>query len=121
MEKARNHLNQNDFQGALATYLAIVKRFPGAAEAQTCLVQIGNLTLAHLGDAAAGLEHFERYLRRNPDGLLAEEAAWGKVSALSKLGRVVEERVALEEFLRQYPRSPHAARVEKRLQAISRR
>ena len=121
MARARKRLRQNDPRGALRAYHTVLERYPTSADAQTCLLQIGKIHLDRLGNASVALGFFEQYLKGNPFGVLAEEAALGKVNALGALKRPGEETRMLEEFLRRYPHSAHAPRAEERLRELTRR
>jgi hypothetical protein len=59
------------------------------------------MLLSAQGDAHAALASFEGYLARG--GPLVREASFGRVRALRALGRLNDERAALDEFLRSFP------------------
>jgi RNA polymerase sigma-70 factor (ECF subfamily) len=71
----------------------------------------GGVAALHAGDAARALALFDQHARTYPNGLLSEERAAERVLALCDLGRHAEARLGAGEFLRQYPRSPLAARL----------
>jgi hypothetical protein len=63
------------------------------------------------GNASDALVILDEYARRYPAGALGEERDAARIGALCALGRVVEGRDAADRFLREFPSSPHAARV----------
>jgi hypothetical protein len=60
-----------------------------------------------LRDPAAALSSFDAYLAHG-DGSLLQEALLGRIRSLRALGRVDEERQAIEQFLERFPSSPQA-------------
>lgn len=105
---------QGDATRAMALYSELLKRFPGAAEADSAEIALGMLSLQS-GAAAQGLSHFERYLRERPGGQLAVEALWGKTRALAALGREAEARRDLLVLVNRYPRSTYATAARAKL------
>lgn len=103
---ARVHKARGDVRAALAAYHTLQQLAPQSPEAHAALVPQGELLLArgHAHDARIA---FERYLRSG--GALAQEASYGRVRALRKLGEHPMAARAAEEFLRTYPRSALAA------------
>jgi hypothetical protein len=79
-------------------------------EAETSLVRDGVAAL-NGGDAARALALFDEHARTFAGGVFTEERAAERVVALRALHRCAEARVAASEFVRDYPRSPLAARV----------
>lgn len=108
-----------DWTGAAKAYRELIRRYPRRAEAATALVSLGFLQLDRLGQAAAALRSFRRYLARSKVGAVAREAFWGEAQALRRLGRRQQEARALREFLRRFPGAIQAKRARRRLQALS--
>lgn len=108
-----------DWRGAAGAYRELIRRYSGSAEAATALVSLGVLQLRHLGQPAQALRAFQRYLKRSGRGVLAREAAYGRILALRALGRRAPEIQALREFLKRYPRALRAAKVKRRLAKIT--
>jgi TolA-binding protein len=67
------------------------------------------------GQASGALSQFDRYLARRSQGPLAQEALFGKASALSRLGRLEEERRTWETLLARFPTSIYRDRAHERL------
>jgi hypothetical protein len=65
-----------------------------------------------LGDPASGLVWLERAEREFPNGVLVQEREALTIEALARSGRRAEAEKRAASFLRDYPKSPHAARVE---------
>lgn len=81
-------------------------------------VAFGRLLLDRFGDPDAALSQFESYVRRYPDGTLAEEARVGRAQSLGQLGRRADERGAWEDLITHHPESPHVGRARTRLDSL---
>jgi TolA-binding protein len=101
---------------AIALSRQLVAEFPSSKEAVTTHLSLGMLYLQD-GQAAPALEEFRAYRGLGAQGSMAE-AIWGESQALRQLGRVAEERAALEELRSSYPQSAYAAAARKRLAAL---
>lgn len=66
------------------------------------------------GDAAGALQLLERARQRYPRGALVQEREALTIQALEESGETDAARARGREFLRTYPRSPHAADVRAR-------
>jgi TolA-binding protein len=99
---------------ALSLYSELQSRYPGSAEAEIAHVSLGRVML-ELGQSSGALGQFDQYLSRKPQGPLAQEALFGKASALSRLGRLEEERRTWEILLARFPRSVYRDRANDRL------
>jgi len=108
-----------DLRGATDLYLALDRRYPESAEAPVALVSAGDL-LSRLGEPAAALQAFNRYLDRRPDGALAPEALFGRARAFQQLGRHQDESDAWRRLLRAFPGSVYEAAGRQRLGELSR-
>ena len=86
---------------------------PKSAEAHAALLSLAELQLGPLGDAAGALRSYDAYLRSG--GGLSQEARYGRIQALGRLGRGAEERAAIEEFVRTYPSSVQARALRARI------
>lgn len=94
-------------------YLALQARHPGSTEARVSLVSLARLELA--SRPAQALRHFNAYLAQKAHSTLAEEALFGRASALGRLGRADEERAAWRQLVERYPGSVYAERAKSRL------
>jgi TolA-binding protein len=103
-------------QEAMLLYDALQSRFPGSAEANAADMALGMLRLQR-GSARSALEHFTRYLSRNPRAELVPEALWGKAQAQSSLGLHAEARRSYARLLERYPDSTYAAAARAKLEA----
>jgi TolA-binding protein len=103
-----------DYPLALRRYADLRRAYPGSRPELTARVVVGDLLLAE-GPTRDALASFDSYLAASPDGTLAEEALVGRASALMRLGRRDEERVAWTQLLRQHPDSVQGARARRRL------
>ena len=111
LERARALRAGGSYKDASGVYQRLVREYASSAEARVALVSLGELQLSQLGDAGAALQSFEAYLRGG--GSLRQEASYGRVRALRRLGRVSDARVATDAFISAYPNSVQAATLRK--------
>jgi len=107
---ARSKRRGGDVDGALSTYEKILRRHPKSATARIAAVSVGQLRLSK-GDAEGALQAFRRYLDGGA-GALSEDAAYGEIRALRKLGRTAEAKRATSDFLARYPESHYGAKLK---------
>jgi TolA-binding protein len=111
-----------DTAAARRLYIELAKRFPGSPEAQVSSASLGRLLLERSDDAAGALEQFDRLLARPAASMaqpaLAEEALFGRATALMRLGRAKDEKAAWGELLARFPGSVYAERAHERLRAL---
>ena len=117
--EARECRKMGDWAGAARAYGKILGEYPASPEAITVLLPLAEVEMEHLGNPARALMHFNEYGRRRPAGPLAQEALFGKCTALRALGRENEEIRALGEFLKKYPNSIRYSRVNRRLITVT--
>jgi hypothetical protein len=117
LSAARELHARRDREGALRVYRALFARPGESAEALAARVPYGEMLLAPGGDSSSALAAFEDYLARG--GALTREASFGRVRALRALGRLDDERAALDAFLRSFPDGPLADAVRARQRALS--
>lgn len=110
LQQARAARAGGEMAAAAALYRRLLEAYPRSSSAGPALVALGQVELAR-GRASAALDTFERYLARG--GPLAEEAAYGRIEALRKLGRAADERAAIDRFLAKYPGSSYAAKLRR--------
>jgi tetratricopeptide (TPR) repeat protein len=103
-----------DLRRATDLYLTLDRRFPESAEAPVALVSAGDL-LSRLGEPAAALQAFDRYLDRRPDGALAPEALFGRARTFRQLARRQDEIDAWRRLLRAFPGSVYDSAGRQRL------
>jgi ferric-dicitrate binding protein FerR (iron transport regulator) len=115
LDQAQNLRAERDWLGATATYRRLIGSYPGTDEARASLVSLGEIELDKLGDPAAALRHFRRYLDTGKRGPLVQEAMFGKAGAFHALGRPDAERQTLELFLERFPSAIQANQVQRRL------
>ena len=112
--KANASRSEGNGRRAVSLYGELQSRYPGSAEAEISHVSLGRVML-ELGQSSGALSQFDRYLSRKPQGPLAQEALFGKASALARLGRGAEERRAWETLLARFPNSVYRDRANERL------
>lgn len=103
-----------DLRRATDLYLALDRRFPESPESPVALVSAGDL-LSRLGEPAAALQAFDRYLERRPDGALAPEALFGRTRTFRQLARRQDEIDAWRRLLRAFPGSVYESAGRLRL------
>ena len=108
LAEARALANKGKLGAAVTAYNALRRAHPGSAEARASNVSIGQLQLRR-GRARDALKAFDRYLKRG--GSLAEEARWGRVRALDRMGRKGARDRAIDALLRSHPHSVYAAKA----------
>ena len=106
LAEAREHRAAGRAREAIKAYQRLISTHPGSPLAGTAQLALGQLYLGPAADAKAALRAFDRYLEQG--GPLAEEAAHGRISALTRLGREADARAAIERFLARYPASSYA-------------
>lgn len=107
--RARAQRRDGDTRGAMKTYAELVRRHPRSPAAQTARMSLAQLQLDR-GAAKDALRLFRAYKKRG--GPLAEDAAYGEIRALRKLGRNAEAKRAAGAFVRRYPDSPYGAKLK---------
>ncbi len=103
-----------DLRRATDLYIALDRRFPESAEAPVALVSAGDL-LSRLGEPAAALRVFDRYLDQHPDGALAPEALFGRARTFRQLSHREDEIDAWRRLLRAFPGSVYESAGRQRL------
>lgn len=114
LTRARNARASGRYAEAARTYRQLTQTYPHSDEARVAQVSLGELWLSELSDPKAALAAFESYLKQG--GGLSQEARYGKIRALGRLGRTTEERAAIERFLLDYPKSVQAASLRAKLE-----
>ena len=108
-----------DLRTAALRYQLLERRYPASPEAMVSLVSAGDL-LARLGEPAAALDRFERYLATDARGPLASEALFGRARCLRDLGRRHDELETWREVLRRFPGSAYETTARARVDELSR-
>jgi TolA-binding protein len=115
--RANAHRREGEPLRARSLYHQLQQLYPRSAEVEVSFVSLGRLEL-ELGEPRDALEQFDRYLTKSPRGALAEEALFGKASALERLGRGAAERAVWQTLLADHPSSVYADRARHRLERI---
>lgn len=116
LSHAQEQLRDGKTRAAMRTYKRLVERFPRSREAKAALVSMGRIALQH-GQAKQALRHFDAYLAASA-GPLVEEARYGRIRALRKLGRSTQELRSIEAFLGDHDHSIYAPRLKKRAEEL---
>lgn len=113
---ARRQVAAGEIDRALSTYATLRRQHPSSPEAHAANVSIGELELRR-GRSQAALKAFSRYLSAGGSAggsagrALAEEAHWGKIRALHRLGRTADRDAAIDELRRAHPGSVYLGRA----------
>lgn len=114
-----NQLRAHKRWGAAeAIYLRVLERRAGARVSSTAALAAAELRLSKLGRPRAALQLFERALREEPEGALAEQARHGIARAFRALGDTPGEARALRAFIAAHPGSLMLPHAERRLRVI---
>jgi TolA-binding protein len=107
-----------DELAARRLYQDLQQRHPLSPEAEVSRVALGRLLLDRSQDPKAALEQFDRAIGstgQSGEKELAEEALFGRATALMRLGRADDERKTWIELLERFPGSVYADRAHARL------
>ncbi len=109
------HFLHKDYTNALATFQAFVKDYEKEPEVKRRFfeqVHFKSLRSAiEVGNLPAATVAMSRIVAGHPDSLVADKGMLLVGQALSRLGKPVEARTLLADFLRRFPNSPLAAEV----------
>lgn len=108
LSAARRQVAEGSIGKALSAYAALRRQHPRSPEAHAANVSIGELELRR-GRAKAALGAFDRYLARG--GPLSEEAHWGRIRALHRMGKTERRDAAIEALRAAHPSSVYLARA----------
>jgi hypothetical protein len=95
---------------AQVAYTAVRARFDGPLAAQVAFL-LGRLSLYERREYAAAARLFDAYLREQPDGPYAREAAGLRAEALDLAGDHAAARSAAASYLARFPDGPFAPRA----------
>lgn len=119
LERAQASRAAGEHTAAAQTYRRAIRAYPKVPAARRALVTLAELELTQLGRAGAALKTFDRYLRQGKDPLLVQEAGYGRLRALRKLGRSEAEADAITAFLAAHPKSPYRKALEERRKKLA--
>jgi TolA-binding protein len=111
-----------DESGARRLYQELQQRYPQSPEAEVSRVALGRLLLERSQDPKAALDQFDRAMNQpghSDQAGLAEEALFGRATALMRLERTDDERKTWLLLLDRFPGSVYADRAHARLRDIS--
>ncbi len=114
LQTARKLRAQGNSSGAAEAYRKLMTTHPKSREANAALLSLAGLELGALGDPNGALRSYDAYLRSG--GGLSQEARYGRIQALRRLGRAAEEQAAVKQFIEAYPNSVQARALKSRLE-----
>jgi hypothetical protein len=118
LQHANRARGDGDYRGAERTYLRAVAASPHGLTAYAARVAAAGLRLEHFDDARGALQLYAQALRAQPAGSLTPEIHEGMAHAYRALGRVADERRALQALLSGQLSGPAAERARARLQVL---
>ncbi|MGM0597463.1 MAG: FecR domain-containing protein [Myxococcota bacterium] len=118
MAAARKFARENKWRQAAAQYRHILKSFPASSLRYTVMIELGEIELDRLGHPDRAKTYFQLYINTRKGGALLQEARWGKIRALGRLGKRKEEIGALKTFIADYPSSYQYKKARHRLKEI---
>jgi TolA-binding protein len=107
-----------DDESAKRLYLELQSRYPTSDEAQISRIALGRLLLDRAHAPAAALAQFDAFLSRSSQSGLAQEALFGRATALGQLGRQDDEARTWRALLDRFPESIYAERAKTRLRSL---
>jgi tetratricopeptide (TPR) repeat protein len=119
--RANAERRAGDEPGAKRLYQELQQSYPQSPEAEVSRVALGRLLLER-SDPQAALDQFDRAMNRpgqSDQAGLAEEALFGRATALLRLGRTDDERKTWLQLLQRFPGSVYADRASARLNEMS--
>lgn len=112
LAEARKLRAAGELDEAAKAYEALLARHPGASASKTATVALGQLYLGPLDRPKSALRAFDRYIKGGGK-TLAEEARYGKIRALKKLGRDGQADAETAKFIAAYPNSSYAKALQR--------
>lgn len=119
LDRAQRMRSERRIGQAAEAFRELLRRYPRSAEASTCAVSLANIELDHLRRPTESLRLYDRYLSNHRDGVLAQEALFGKARALRALGRRSAEVDVLRQFLQRFPQAFQSDDARERLNNIA--
>jgi len=111
LARAQSFVQQRQIDEAIAVYEGLVERHAGTPESHTAMVTLGRLELDRNRPTAA-LRWFDRALQ-STTGVLEQEAFYGRIRALRAQSLDDAAARATAEFLRTFPGSIYAPRLQR--------
>lgn len=93
---------------SLNSYKSIRRRFPGNKNSSMAAYSIGKISFDVKRDYRAATKWLELYLQEVPQGRLSREALGRLMEARLESGNVNGAKSAAQQYLKQYPKGPHA-------------
>ncbi|MBN2342563.1 MAG: tetratricopeptide repeat protein [Deltaproteobacteria bacterium] len=115
IEDARSCLLSHDWECAATNYQKVLKLYSRHPESSAVYISLAKIELRHLRSPRQALSHYNAYLKKAPNGPLAEEALLGTAKSYQQLGQVESEKQALRQFLARFPNSSLVGKAKARL------
>jgi len=93
---------------AVQALTSLRKRHAGGSHAAVAAFHLGTMAFDQRGAYGEAARWFATYLAEQPGGALAREAAGRLLEARQRAGDAAGARAAAEQYLKAYPKGPHA-------------
>lgn len=100
------------------TYTKLLKHFPDTRAGRGALISRGMLFLEVFNRPHLALADFNAYLKNNPKGILAPEAAFGQALVFRQLKKRAAEKRILRRIIKDYPATQQANKARDRLRQM---
>jgi len=119
LESASAKRTSRKWKAAAGAYQELLRAHPSSPQAKTARISLADIELDHLRRPEAAIKHYDAYLSGGSKGVVAQEAKYGRIRALRALGRTDRERIEIEKFLAQHPKSMQARILRTRLDTLT--
>jgi FecR protein len=116
--KAQKLKFHKKYKQSAISYLQLLKLYPNSAQSQASMVSLGGIYLENLNNAKLSLVYYNLYIKNNKNGLLYQEALWGKINCLHVLKKFKFEKIELKRFIKKYPSAIQLNRAKSRLKTL---
>jgi TolA-binding protein len=97
---ARAYRQQKKYNLTRRIYMRLIAEYENSTAALNALVALGQLELRMKGKSKSAVSHFNRYLKKAPDGYLKNEAVIGTIRANNRLGKTGEVIKIVNSYLK---------------------
>lgn len=103
---------------AATAYRRLIETYAHRSESQVAMVALGEIFLERMNDPASAARWYARYQKESPNGPLVQEAMFGEIQSLQKIGERVREQRLLKTFLGRFPNAVQAKAAKRRMETL---
>lgn len=118
MKRARRCLLARNWQCAASHYQDVLRLNSGCPGMTTVLISLAKIERRHLKHPRKALAHYKKYLWKEPNGPLEEEAFIGMADCYRRLGLKKRELETLRRYLEKFPESNLSNTARLRLEKL---